>query len=139
MKVNSCRISAKLLHRNTTHTEKISIKSNSLHKKWSFQLRISSVNVTFTEQTFNGFLHFLCSESIANKINDCGSALTHLLFPHIPFTRVFLQILLPFFFQEKGRKNVENVRKVKRTVKWLEHTPVGAVNVIQKQSPDGVL
>ena len=49
-----------------------------LHKKWSFQLRISSVNVTksvvscrfgykiadlvtFTEEIFNGKLHFLCS------------------------------------------------------------------------------
>ena len=104
MKVNICRISARLLHRNATHTEKISMKSNSLHKKWSFPLRISSVNVTFTEQTFNGFLHFLCSESIANKINDCGSALIHLLFPHIPFIRVFLQILLLFFPSKRGEK-----------------------------------
>ena len=37
-------------------------------KKWSFPLRISSVNVTksavlvsFTEETLNGKLHFLCS------------------------------------------------------------------------------
>ena len=44
-----------------------------LHKKWSFPLRISSVNVpstqfpadlvTFTEEMFNGKLHFLCSVS----------------------------------------------------------------------------
>ena len=42
----------------------------SLNKKWSFPLRISSVNVTksavscrftFTEDIFNGKLHFLCS------------------------------------------------------------------------------
>ena len=42
-----------------------------LHKKWSFQLRIFSANVTnpqesmdlitFTEEIFNGKLHFLCS------------------------------------------------------------------------------
>ena len=40
-----------------------------LHKKWSFRLRISSVNmttnpaesVTFTEEIFNGKLHLLCS------------------------------------------------------------------------------
>ena len=33
----------------------------SLHKKSSFPLRISSVNVTFTEEILNGKLHFLCS------------------------------------------------------------------------------
>ena len=42
-----------------------------IHKKWSFPLRISSVDVintqetadlvTFTEEIFNGRLHFLCS------------------------------------------------------------------------------
>ena len=42
-----------------------------LHKNWSFPLRISSVNVTylqfpadlatFTDKNFNGKLHFLCS------------------------------------------------------------------------------
>ena len=47
-------------------------KEVSLHKKWSFPLRISSVKmwpnpqfhvdlVTFTEEIFNGKLHFLCS------------------------------------------------------------------------------
>ena len=30
-------------------------------KKWSFPLRISSVNVTFTEEILNRKLHFLCS------------------------------------------------------------------------------
>ena len=35
----------------------------SLHKKWSFPLRISSVNfVTFTEEILNRKLHFLYSE-----------------------------------------------------------------------------
>ena len=40
---------------------------NYLHKKWSFPLRISSVNVksftevTFTEEIVNGKLHFLCT------------------------------------------------------------------------------
>ena len=44
------------------------IKKHSLHKKWSFPLRISSVNVTtadlvwFTEEILNGKLHFLCSD-----------------------------------------------------------------------------
>ena len=38
-----------------------------LHKKWSFPLRISSVNVetadlvTFTEEILNGKLYFLCT------------------------------------------------------------------------------
>ena len=32
------------------------------HKKWSFQLRISSVNVT--KEILNGKLHFLCSVNI---------------------------------------------------------------------------
>ena len=55
----------------------------SLHKKWSFPLRISSVNVTklefpadlviFTEEIVNGKLHFLCSAflnfSVADDLN----------------------------------------------------------------------
>ena len=43
--------------------------NQSLHKKWNFPLKISSVNVqetadliTFTEELLNGKLHFLCSE-----------------------------------------------------------------------------
>ena len=46
-----------------------------LHKKWSFPLKISSVNVnvnpdlvTFTEEIFNGKFNFLCSESCSNCI-----------------------------------------------------------------------
>ena len=41
-------------------------KPTILHKKWSFPLRVSSVNVipaylvTFTEEILNGKLHFLC-------------------------------------------------------------------------------
>ena len=45
---------------------------NSQHKKWSFPLRVSSVNVTnlqfpanlatFSEEIFNRKLHFLCSD-----------------------------------------------------------------------------
>ena len=45
---------------------------NPQHKKWSFPLRVSSVNVTnlqfpanlatFSEEIFNGKLHFLCSD-----------------------------------------------------------------------------
>ena len=39
-----------------------------LHKKLSFPLRISSVNVTskFTEEILNRRLYFLCSETIPN-------------------------------------------------------------------------
>ena len=50
----------------------------SLHKKWSFPLRISSVNVTkfavsldlvtSTEKILNGKLHFLCSEFISKSL-----------------------------------------------------------------------
>ena len=49
-----------------------------LHKKWSFPLRISSVNmtklhfpadlVTLTEEILNGKLHFLCSEQSGQSI-----------------------------------------------------------------------
>ena len=52
---------------------------SSLDKKWSFPLKISSVNVaksagnsrfvTFTKETFNGKLHFLCS-SYCSKSKD---------------------------------------------------------------------
>ena len=35
--------------------------SFALHKKWSFPLRISSVNVTFTEEILNWKFQFLCS------------------------------------------------------------------------------
>ena len=35
----------------------------SLHKKWSLQSRVSSVNVTFTEEILDRKLHFLCSDS----------------------------------------------------------------------------
>ena len=48
-----------------------------LHKKWSFPWRISSVNViksagnlvTFTDEILNGKLHFLCSAKYAEYIN----------------------------------------------------------------------
>ena len=44
-----------------------------LHKKWSFPLRISSVNldlVSFTEEILNGKLHFLCSlTSLAKRLS----------------------------------------------------------------------
>ena len=46
-----------------------SIFDPTLHKKGSFPLRISSVNVTkFTEEILNGKLHFLCSAH--SKWND---------------------------------------------------------------------
>ena len=40
---------------------------DALHKKWSFPLMVSSVNVTksagnFTEEILNGKIHFLCSD-----------------------------------------------------------------------------
>ena len=47
---------------------------HALYKKWSFQLRISSVNVTktavscgfgeFTEEILNGKIYFLCSNGV---------------------------------------------------------------------------
>ena len=44
------------------------IQGSSLHKKWSFPLRISSINVTKSaggnpEEILNGKLHLLCSNS----------------------------------------------------------------------------
>ena len=49
-----------------------------LHKKWSFPLRISSVNadlVTFTEEILNGKLYFLCSARVSLKyfVNGCSN------------------------------------------------------------------
>ena len=53
---------------------------NTLHKKWSFLLRISSVNVTkcvvssgfvlFTEKILNGTLHFLCSVHLSFSLTS---------------------------------------------------------------------
>ena len=46
----------------------------SMHKKWSLPLGISSVNatksdlLTFTEETINRKLHFLCSMSSVNNV-----------------------------------------------------------------------
>ena len=66
------------------------IRSTAL-KKWSFQLKISSVNVTepqfpadlvtFTEETLNGKLHFLCSGV---------TSFSWWCFPYIVFTTIFL-------------------------------------------------
>ena len=49
----------------------VKLKAYALHKKWSFPLRISSVNVTksqetadlvtFTEEILDGKVHFLCN------------------------------------------------------------------------------
>ena len=80
----------------------------SLHKKWSFPLRISSVNVTkssvscgfgpqfpkdlvtYTEEILNGKLHFLCSViSIFQIIADMSLQLiftTCILKSHVPCT-----------------------------------------------------
>ena len=58
-----------------------------LHKKWSFPLRISSVNVTksattdlvtFTEEILNGKLHFLCvSNTYKTNLTKLSSQLKH--------------------------------------------------------------
>ena len=40
-----------------------------LYKKWSFPLRISSVNITFTEEILKEKLHFLCSATKCGIIN----------------------------------------------------------------------
>ena len=45
-----------------------------LHKKWSFPLRISSVHedlVTFTKEILNGKLHFVCSVSLLFVFLGC--------------------------------------------------------------------
>ena len=63
---------------------------SSLHKKWIFPLRISSVNVTksavnwgmatFTEEIFNGKLHFLCAASCRFLKLIRWAPLPHILF-----------------------------------------------------------
>ena len=69
------------------------IKDTSLHKKWNFPLRISSVNmtksdlVTFTEETFNGKLHFLFS--IFPTINNHYSLRATDRFVQPIFLRIF--------------------------------------------------
>ena len=62
--------------------EKLSYFPNSLHKKWSFPLRIVSVNViksqetpdlvTFIEEILNGKLNFLHSEFFLKRITKIG-------------------------------------------------------------------
>ena len=57
-----------------THCDKEYHLANTLHKKLSFPLKISSGNVTksaadlvtFTEEIFNGKLDFLCSVTISH-------------------------------------------------------------------------
>ena len=52
--------------------------TNTLHKKWSSPLRISSVNVTksavstFTEEILKGKLYFLCSDTCYCKSSFTG-------------------------------------------------------------------
>ena len=66
-----------------TKSENLSLFS-ALHKKWSFSLKISSVNVTksavscsftFTEEILDGKLHFLCSAGVSlvdlKHVNAC--------------------------------------------------------------------
>ena len=79
-KSNFCEFNAKFTNKVIPHPVKVknvmsqvqidlvSLKSQTvewegkMHKKWSFPLRISSVNLTkFTEEILNGKLHFLCS------------------------------------------------------------------------------
>ena len=43
---------------------KVSFLYNSTQKKWSFPLKISSVNVTKSEEMINGQLNILCSEIV---------------------------------------------------------------------------
>ena len=38
------------------------VSRTTLHKKWSFPLRISLVNVTYSEEIIHGKLHFLCCD-----------------------------------------------------------------------------
>ena len=61
--------------------------SQTLHKKWIFPLRISSVNMTksaetadlatFTEGVLNGKIQFLCSEMFDSFNGDCESNCQH--------------------------------------------------------------
>ena len=64
--------------------ERQSFLTISLHKKWTFPLRISSVNankfadlVTFTEEIVNGRLYFLCSALLMQN-NEKTSGLVQL-------------------------------------------------------------
>ena len=43
---------------------KVSFLYNSTQKKWSFPLKISSVNVAKSEEMINGQLNILCSEIV---------------------------------------------------------------------------
>ena len=56
LKVQSCKL----------YNNKYMTLQHTLHKKCSFLLKVSSVNVTnlvtFTEETINGKFHFLCSD-----------------------------------------------------------------------------
>ena len=77
-----------------------------LHEKWSFPLRISSVNVTkstvpcclatFTEEILNGELHFLCS--VRAFVSLCICLLHAFLFLRALRAVLFLIALRAFIF-----------------------------------------
>ena len=81
----------------------------SLHKKWSFPLRISSVNinqirsfpliylVTVTKEIINGKLHFLCSDLIKN---------------------IFRQSFLPTKLGNSGSTEVDTEKYSQENVFW---------------------
>ena len=64
---------------------------NTLHKKWSFSLRISSVKsvvscgfVLFTEKILNGNLHFLCSVHLSFSLTSPYSQACNFGLPPLP-------------------------------------------------------
>ena len=70
----------------------------SLHKKWSFPLNISSVDifpnsqktadlVTVTEEILNGKLHFLCSVCSFKELHNSANDLSHFYLSLIPLRK----------------------------------------------------
>ena len=77
-----------------TLLSKMNLPDRPLHKKRSFQLRISSVNVdlvTFSEEIFNGKLHFLCTGQFCRELplelNISFSKYVYALFIQFDVTR----------------------------------------------------
>ena len=126
---------------------KYACNNRTLHKKWSFPLRSSSIMwpnpqflvdlVTFTEEILNENLHFLCSDSLQRGIIPLYLILNT---PILITPEVQGNIQLPFFprpTEDKNRACIGNYGQLKSTSQakyhlkdntlWLTHVTLHPV------------
>ena len=91
---------------------------HSLHKKWSFPLRISSVNVTKSTGhcgELNGELHFLCSDWFEDQ--------------SIVLASVMLNVNLMLFFTDKLRNSPHCSTTNQRSWPWLNELAIYIIKI----------